>query len=135
MERITYKGLEIGQSHGHGAAVKGTKQTATIQVIKRDGSTILMVHQVKFKVGCPPCRDEAIVKAKAWVDKLITTQEEFERCRDDQAYFVENYVKKQTTAGQMEEVGDRVTDLLRQMYNRLPYWMRMTVKPTKSLDT
>ncbi len=137
LNTIKYKGLEIRESVGHGKAVKGTKATATMQVIRRaehDAGGYMMVHQVRFKVDCPPCKEQAIEKAKNWVDKLMETKEEFERCRDDRDYFIANYVKKQTTAGQMENVGDKVEKLLKQMYERLPYWMQWIVKPTKSLD-
>ena len=134
-EGIQYKGFKIRESRGHGKAVKGTKETATIQVIRSDGgSAYFMLHQVRFKVDCPPCQDEAVKKAKEWVDKMVTTKEEFERCRDDRDYFIATYVKKHTTAGQMENVGDKVAELLKAMYDRLPFWMKSAVKPAKSLD-
>ena len=122
LRAFDYRGFRIEQSRGHGKAVKGTKRTATVQVKLVQPGAVMMLHQVSFKVDCPPCIDEAVKKAKAWVDKYAEMREEFERCRDDKEYFIEKYMKP-IPAGVREQGVDMGT-VLKRIYGRLPYWMK-----------
>lgn len=135
MRDFNYKGLQIGESKGHGKAVKGTKETSTIQVKLIRGNSVLLVHQVRYKMDCPPCIDQAVVKAKAWVDKYKEMETEFLRCRDDKAYFVNKYLKSNMElTEQLSSTGKIQVDYgkqLQQMLDRLPHWMK---KPFGNLE-
>ncbi len=130
---IEYKGYTIRQSQGAGAAVKGTKKTATIQVHKRLGTGTQMIYQTAFKVDCPPCVEDAVKRAKVYVDKTTDALTEFERCRDDVGYFVQKYCTvppRQSVAPSIpKELGRK--DQLERMYSRLPLWMRMDTQLVK----
>ena len=128
LKPFEYKGFTIQQSKYGGAAVKGTKKTATVQVMRDYGGNRQMLHQVSFKIDCPPCVDTAVEKAKKWVDKMDEIQQEFIRCRDDKEYFIEKYVKQVPIAVREAGQGDMGT-VLKRIYDRLPYWMKYPFGP------
>lgn len=64
----SYQGHEICESDGRGGkAGRGKNKTASIQV--REGHYWLK-KQFRYKVGDPISKQNAVLKAKAWVDSV-----------------------------------------------------------------
>jgi hypothetical protein len=74
--KMDYKGYIIAQSKGHGKSVKGTKETASIQVQDYNAVTVgfLILKHFSFKVNNKDREEKAIEKAKKFIDDLINSK-------------------------------------------------------------
>lgn len=67
---MEYKGYAITESQGHGKAGKGCKKTSTIQVTLPSGNGYLVKKQFGYPINDLTKKQEAIEKAKKYIDNL-----------------------------------------------------------------
>lgn len=69
---MKYKGYDIVPSSGGGKAGNGYNKTGTIQVRERFNSdSYLLKKQIRYKIGDPTSKFQAIQKARAFIDDLV----------------------------------------------------------------